>query len=57
MAKPKCNVDVWDLAYQELLVEAHAQDTQVVAQENCEDIFVTGDVILANNKKKYEIKN
>jgi hypothetical protein len=57
MAKPKCNVDVWDLAYQELLVEAHAQDTQVVAQENCEDTFVTGDVILANNKKKYEIKN
>tara|TARA_R110000772_G_scaffold7729_1_gene26049 strand:- start:14816 stop:14989 length:174 start_codon:yes stop_codon:yes gene_type:complete len=56
MAKPKCNVDVWDLAYQELLVLAHAQDTQVVAQENCEDIFVTGATILDNNYKKYEIK-
>ena len=56
MAKPACNVDVWDLAYQELLVQAHAQDTQVTPQENCEDIFVTGAKILANNAKKYEIK-
>jgi hypothetical protein len=56
MAKPKCNVDVWDLRYQELLVQAHAQDTQVVAQENCEDTFITGATILENNKKKFEIK-
>lgn len=56
MAKPKCNVDVWDLAYQELMVQAHAQDTQVRAQENCEDTFVTGAKILENNYKKYEIK-
>lgn len=56
MAKPTCNVDVWDLRYQELLVQAHAQDTQVIAQENCEDTFVTGATILANNAKKFEIK-
>tara|TARA_R110000822_G_scaffold91697_1_gene211257 strand:+ start:989 stop:1162 length:174 start_codon:yes stop_codon:yes gene_type:complete len=56
MAKPKCNVDVWDLAYQELLVDAHAQDTQVKPQDNCEDTFVTGETILENNAKKYEIK-
>lgn len=56
MARPRKLVDVWDLNYQELLVQAHAQDTQVVAQENCEDTFVTGDVILSNNAKKYEIK-
>ena len=56
MAKPTCNVDVWDLAYQELLVQAHAQDTQVLPKDNCEDTFITGDTILANNKKKYEIK-
>ena len=56
MAKPKCNVDVWDLAYQDLLVDAHAQDTQVKPQDNCEDTFVTGETILENNAKKYEIK-
>ena len=56
MARPICMVDVWDLAYQELLVTAHAQDTQVLPQDNCEDKFVTGADILANNKKKYEIK-
>jgi hypothetical protein len=49
-------VDVWDLQYQELLVEAHAQDTQVIAQVGCDDKFVTGDDIIAQNKKKYEIK-
>jgi hypothetical protein len=56
MAKPICNVDVWDIKYQELLVDAHAQDTQVIAQTGCDDKFVTGDEILSNNKKKYEIK-
>jgi len=56
MARPKCMVDVWDLNYQNLLVEAHAQDTQVVAQVGCDDKFITGDDILAQNKKKYEIK-
>lgn len=56
MARPVCMVDVWDLNYQELLVTAHAQDTQVSPQDNCDDRFVTGDDILANNKKKYEIK-
>lgn len=56
MARPSCMVDVWDLAYQELLVEAHAQDTQVFPQENCDDVFVTGDDILKQNRKKYEIK-
>ena len=56
MARPVCMVDVWDLNYQELLVTAHAQDTQVLPQVDCEDKFVTGDDILANNKKKYEIK-
>jgi hypothetical protein len=56
MAKPGCNVDVWDLMYQELLVQAHAQDTQVFPQDNCEDIFVTGGDILAKNNKRYEIK-
>ena len=56
MARPECMVDVWDLKYQELLVEAHAQDTQVVAQEDCDDKFVTGDDILAQNKKVFAIK-
>ena len=56
MARPKCNVDVWDLNYQELLVTAHAQDNQVLPQEGCDDKFVTGDDILKQNKKKYEIK-
>lgn len=56
MARPRCMVDVWDLAYQELLVDAHAQDTQVFAQVGCTDVFVTGDDIIANNKKTYEIK-
>jgi len=56
MARPTCNVDVWDLTYQELLVEAHAQDTQVVAQEGCTDKFVTGADILKQNRKKYLIK-
>lgn len=56
MARPRKLVDVWDLRYQELLVEAHAQDSQVKPQEGCEDKFVTGDDILDNNAKKYLIK-
>jgi len=56
MARPKCMVDVWDLNYQNLLVEAHAQDTQVVPTTGCDYKFVTGNDILAQNKKKYEIK-
>lgn len=56
MARPRILVDVWDLQYQELLVEAHAQDTQVVAQVDCTDKFVTGDDILKQNFKKYQIK-
>lgn len=56
MARPKCMVDVWDLNYQNLLVEAHAQDTQVVPTTGCDDKFVTGNDILAQNRKKYEIK-
>lgn len=56
MARPSKLVDVWDLQYQELLVEAHAQDTQVKKQDGCDDVFVTGDDILAQNKKKYAIK-
>ena len=56
MARPRKLVDVWDLAYQELLVEAHAQDTQVFAQSGCDDKFVTGDDILAQNFKKFAIK-
>ena len=56
MARPACMVDVWDLQYQEVLVEAHAQDTQVFPQVDCDDKFVTGDDIIAQNKKKYEIK-
>jgi len=56
MARPKCMVDVWDAKYQELLVEAHAQDTQVKKTVDCDDKFVTGDDILKQNKKKYEIK-
>lgn len=56
MARPSCMVDVWDIKYQELLVDAHAQDTQVLPQEGCEDKFVTGSDILKQNKKKYEIK-
>lgn len=56
MARPTCMVDVWSLEYQELLVEAHAQDTQVFPQEDCDDKFITGDDILAQNRKKYEIK-
>jgi len=56
MARPTCMVDVWDTNYQELLILAHAQDTQVVAQASCEDKFVTGADIIAQNKSKYEIK-
>ena len=56
MARPRKLVDVWDLAYQELLVEAHAQDTQVLPQVGCTDKFVTGDDILNQNFKKYQIK-
>ena len=56
MARPTCMVDVWDLAYQEKLVEAHAQDTQVLPTEGCDDKHLTGDDILNMNKKQYEIK-
>lgn len=56
MARPRILVDVWDLQYQELLVEAHAQDTQVLPQEGCTDKFVTGDDILKQNFKKFAIK-
>ena len=56
MARPKCMVDVWSLEYQELLVEAHAQDTQVKPQEGCTDKFITGDDILKQNRKKFQIK-
>lgn len=56
MARPKCNVDVWSLEYQELLVDAHAQDTQVFPQEGCLDKFVSGSDILKQNAKKYAIK-
>ena len=55
MARPRIMVDVWDLAYQELMVEAHAQDTQVLPQDDCEDTFITGDDILNKNFKKYQI--
>ena len=56
MARPNCMVDVWSLQYQELLALAHAQDTQVYPQTGCDDAFITGDDIIAQNKKKYEIK-
>ncbi len=56
MARPRVLVDVWDLAYQELLVEAHAQDTQVLPQVGCDDKFVTGQEILDQNFKKYRIR-
>lgn len=56
MARPRVLVDVWDLAYQEKLVEAHAQDTQVLPTEGCDDKHLTGDDILKLNKKTYAIK-
>ena len=56
MARPKCMVDVWDIAYQELLVLAHAQDNQVKKQNDCGDKFITGKDILNNNKNKFLIK-
>jgi len=56
MARPKCMMDVWSLEYQELLVLAHAQDTQVKPRVPCTDIFVTGKDILKQNEKKYAIK-
>jgi len=56
MARPVCMVDVWDVKYQELLVRAHAQDTQVVKTVDCDDKKLTGDDILKYHKKKHEIK-
>lgn len=56
MSRPACGVDVWDINYQELLVEAHAQDTQVIAQVGCTDKFVTGADILKQNRATYLIK-
>ena len=56
MARPRILVDVWDKEYQELLVQAHAQDTQVLPTNNCEDEFITGDKILKENFKKYQIR-
>ena len=56
MARPTCNVDVWDTAYQEKLVEAHAQDTQVLPTTGCDDKHLTGDDILRIAKPDYVIK-
>lgn len=56
MARPRKLVDVWTTEYQELLVMAHAQDTQVLPTESCDDRFITGTNILDDNFKKYQIK-
>ena len=56
MSVPRCGMDVWSLEYQEMLVDAHAQDTQVKPTIGCEDRFITGDDIIRQNNKKYAIK-
>jgi len=56
MARPSCMLDVWDLALQEKMVEAHAQDTQVLPTEGCDDKHLTGKDIINLNKKPYVIK-
>jgi hypothetical protein len=56
MARPRKLVNVWDVQYQEALVLAHAQDTQVLPQTGCTDKFVTGADIIAPYDKKFKIK-
>ena len=56
MARPDCGLDVWSLELQEKLVEAHAQDTQVLPTEGCDDKHLTGADIIKFHRKDYIIK-